>query len=128
MAWVFLCAASALAMDDAEALKSFELFRTQWIQKLMKHGFYGRKHVKFVKSDDEPVVRAVYKQLGPVKTTRIKKTSSAQCPYVGVLSYEELVFESTGPTREIARQGPFVCSRRVTITEIFRFSNGKWIY
>ncbi|SHG12423.1 hypothetical protein SAMN02745206_03303 [Desulfacinum infernum DSM 9756] len=119
--------ANAWALNEQEAAKAFSAFQKEWMHKLALHGIYGPKHVKVRKNEDGSVV-ASYKELGAVTGSRVKKTDSTACPFVGVLHYEEIVFESRGPDEKAARKGPFRNAKRITITEIFRFADGKWVY
>ncbi|MBC7359315.1 MAG: hypothetical protein H5U10_12340 [Desulfacinum sp.] len=119
---------NAWALNEQEAAKAFSAFQKEWMHKLSRHGIYGPKHLEIRKSEDGSQVVASYKELGAVTGSRVKKTDSEACPFVGVLHYEEIVFESRGPDEKVARKGPFRNARRITITEIFRFADGKWIY
>ncbi|SMC24607.1 hypothetical protein SAMN02746041_02057 [Desulfacinum hydrothermale DSM 13146] len=118
----------AWALSEQKVAEAFGVFQKEWMDKLSRHGIYGPKHMTVRKSRDGSLVVASYKELGAVKGSRVKKTDSKACPFVGVLHYEEIVFESRGPTEQIARKGPFREAGRTNITEIFRFADGKWIY
>ena len=120
---------SALATDEEGVESSFKAFQEVWLKKLSQHGSYGLEHVKVekVESDNSSYV-ATYRELGEPQSSRIRKTDSKGSPYVGVFSYEEIVYSNKGETAEEAAKGPFKCEKTVTITEIFPYLNGKWVY
>lgn len=117
----------AQAIDEKEACQLFESFQSEWMKKLTQHGIYGPEKVSFEEVKGQKKVVARYSELGEVKEARVKKTDSKGCPFVGILSYEEKICESEGTTRNDAAKGPFACGTR-TVTEVFRFANGKWVY
>jgi hypothetical protein len=47
--------------------------------------------------------------------------------YIGTLTYAEMTYTCTAPTREAALKGPFTASRTMT-TELVKYVNGKWTY
>lgn len=131
MAAVFIAcvviSSEARATDEKEACRLFETFQSEWIKKLAQHGLYGPDKVSFEELKGQKKVVARYSELGEIKEARVKKTESKGCPFVGVLSYEEKICESEGASRADAAKGPFACGTR-TVTEVFRFANGKWVY
>ena len=123
----FLVALDARATDEKEACQLFESFRVEWMKKLSQHGIYGPEKISFEEIKGQKKVVARYSELGEFKESRVKKTDTKGCPFVGILSYEERVCESEGTSRSEAAKGPFACGTR-TVTEVFRFANGKWVY
>lgn len=119
---------TGFAMDDKKAEETFKAFQEEWIRKLTSLGNYGPAFVKVEQDSDAGTYVARYRELGKPLASRIKKTDSKVCPYVGVFSYEEKVYASRGDSRKEAEAGPFAYEKTVKITEIFRISNGKWIY
>lgn len=127
LATSFLVWSNARAIDEKEACQLFENFQSEWMKKLTQHGIYGPEKVSFEELKGQKKVVARYSELGEVKEARVKKTDSKGCPFVGILSYEEKICESEGTNRNDAAKGPFACGTR-TVTEVFRFANGKWVY
>jgi hypothetical protein len=64
----------------------------------------------------------------PHRYIHVKKTESADTPYVGILTYYEKTLRCTGKTKEEALQGPFNQVDTSQVSEIFRFTKGKWVY
>ncbi len=127
LATSFFVWSKARAIDEKEACQLFESFQSEWMKKLTQHGIYGPEKVSFEEVKGQKKVVARYSELGEVKEARVKKTDSKSCPFVGILSYEEKICESEGTNRNDAAKGPFACGTR-TVTEVFRFANGKWVY
>jgi len=119
----------ALAIEDADVEKAFVKFQREWIEKLNHHGKYGRNHIEVKQAQDQKGgYIASYLELSDPFEYRVKKTGQKGSPYVGVMRYKRMEYSSTGKTREEASNGNFECKRQLTVTEIFRFSGGKWVY
>ena len=65
---------------------------------------------------------------GPECEFSIKETGSAETPFVGLLHYSEKHFLKKGETRQKTFQHPGVLTKKIRVTEIFRFTRGKWVY
>ncbi|MCU0572773.1 MAG: hypothetical protein MUF52_13950 [Syntrophobacteraceae bacterium] len=116
-----------VAADDEEVKKAFDVFQNDWIAKLNQHGEVGEDKIK-VERDPQGRYRASYRAIARDRQYEVKATGDKNSPYVGVLKYEEQTFVSTADTPELARLGPFACEKEVVISEIFRYSKGKWLY
>jgi hypothetical protein len=112
---------------DPEVVKAFDVFHKEWVERLRTQGDYGPNKVQ-VEKDSSGRYSAKYRVLEKVDSTEVKSSGDKLSPYVGLLRYEESVFASYGDSPDQARQGPFVSEKQVVITEIFRYSKGKWIY
>jgi hypothetical protein len=64
----------------------------------------------------------------PHRYITVKKTSSKDTPFVGILTYFEKTLRCTGKNREEATRGPFQQVDTSQVAEIFRFTKGKWKY
>ena len=116
-----------VAADDEEVKKAFDVFQNDWIAKLNQHGEVGEDKIK-VERDPQGRYRASYRAIAKDRQCEVKATGDKASPYVGVLKYEEQTFVSTADTPELARLGPFTCEKEVAVSEIFRYSKGKWLY
>lgn len=114
---------------EPEIVQQFEQFQKNWMKLLDSRGMYG---LDYVEMQQDPYTKggivASYKKLGQIESSRVKKTGRKGCPYVGVLKYSELVFVSRGASPEAAKKGPFSKKYEKSVTEIFRYANGKWCY
>jgi hypothetical protein len=126
-----LCCTSsfALATDESNAKEGFQKFQHDWVNKLKEHGKYGQQNIQVSEDPDQKgKFVAKYDELKDPTETRIEKTGQKGTPYVGVLHYEKWTYACRGNTPEEAKQGPFQCELQEGITEIFRYSKGKWVY
>ncbi|MCS6925224.1 MAG: hypothetical protein NZ578_04900, partial [Candidatus Binatia bacterium] len=73
-------------------------------------------------------VLAEYVGYLPHRYITVKKTSSKDTPFVGILTYYQQVMRSVGKTREEALKGPFQQAGTSQVSEIFRYTKGKWHY
>jgi hypothetical protein len=118
----------ALASDDETAARaSFVDFEKEWLKKVNVNGEYGQQNVK-VEPDEQGRYCARYRIIAPGEGSEVKPTGVKASPFVGVLHYEEQTFASHADTPEQAKQGPFENEKGVLFTEIFRYSNGKWVF
>ena len=117
------------AADEALAEKSFVQFQKDWIKKLNAEGKYGEKSMRIEKaSGGEASYTATYDVVKEAKSYEIKKTDQPATPYIGKVQYEIVTCTARGKTAEEAKRGPFACTPRSDITEIFRFTGSKWVY
>jgi len=116
------------ADDDAQQAKSsFEVFKVEWMKKVNGYGDYGEHNVK-VEKDPQGQYVATYRLIAPAEGSEVKATGDKFSPFVGLMKYEEQTFQSRADTPELAKKGPFKCEKEVIITEIFRYSKGKWVF
>jgi len=105
---------------------SFLQFKNKWFDKLRKHCSFGRDKIKVV--DENGRYLATYRTVGPDINYTIKKTDHKETPYVAILKYTEKEYIAEGDSPEMARQGPFRCSKTELVTEIFPYTRGTWHY
>ena len=73
-------------------------------------------------------VSAEYVGYLPHRYLIVKKTGSTITPFIGILTYFEQTLQCVGKTREEALQGPWHQINTRQVSEIFRFTKGKWEY
>lgn len=112
--------------QDETAKKGFELFVRDWMSKLVSVSDQNVKHVKLMNDQDGYSGR--YICYGPDCDFEVKPTTSKEAPFIGILRYKEKHFEKRGVTFAEASEAPAVVAMEVPVTEIFRFSKGKWVY
>lgn len=119
-------AKSSLSNQDETAKKGFEVFVKDWMVKL---GFVSDQNVKHFKlANDQDGYSGRYICYGPECDFEVKPTTSKEAPFIGILRYKEKHFEKRGVTFAEASEAPAVVAMEVPVTEIFRFSKGKWVY
>ena len=107
--------------------ESFDVFTIEWMKKLSQtEEFHRAKELKITESPDG--FSAEYVGYFPHRYIIVKKTDSKDTPFVGILTYYEKTMRCMGKTKEEARQGPFQPADSQQVSEIFRFTKGKWEY
>ena len=115
-----------IAAADIEL--SFEKFAKTWMNKLENINKTNSKTVGINLSPSDGVYSGRYVCYGPECQTSIKKTDSPETPYVGLIRYSEKQILKKGPSRQDALNDPGTAVEETSVTEIFRFSKGRWIY
>lgn len=118
--------AAAVDVSEDAALASFDTFTIEWMKKLEETEQFHKTKAKVTESPEG--FSAEYTGYLPPRYTHVKKTESSDTPYVGILTYYEATLRSSGKTKEEAMQGPFSQVEQTQVSEIFRFTKGKWEY
>ena len=118
--------AEPLVITEESVLATFDTFTTEWMQKLALTEDFRKSQAHLVESPDG--FAAEYTGYVPERLINIKKTDSTDTPYVGVLTYFEKKLRCAGKTKEDALKGPFEQVETSQVSEIFRFTKGKWVY
>jgi hypothetical protein len=106
---------AAIAPADERAQASFTKFAQSWMDKVQR-----------MAADQRPSVHpgaantmVTYRDYGDEFTVELRPTGHATAPYVGILRYHEQIFSC----KDLAVDD---CS--LSVTEIFRYQGGRWIY
>ncbi|MEJ5300016.1 MAG: hypothetical protein WHS38_03410 [Thermodesulforhabdaceae bacterium] len=128
LAFVVLLSRYSYAEDDLVIKTGFDTFSDQWLQLFAEKGCSSRKTPCIMQDQTKPgVVIAQYQEFIKVVNKEVKSTGNPVTPYVGILKYEVFIYESEGSSADEAKKGPFYKTKQVTMTEIFRYSKGKWV-
>lgn len=106
--------------------ESFEKFVNTWMTKLDRIGKNNIRTLNITPGDQGFVSR--YVCYGPKCEFSIKETGSPETPFIGILHYQEKHFLKKGKTRQKTFQSPGMLTKKIPVTEIFRFTQGKWVY
>ncbi len=109
-----------------EAEQSFILFKNEWISKLNRHCKHGIENAE-VLANGEGLYVARYTEVAE-QSLEVKATGVKESPFVGILRYHRATLSAEATTKEDALNGPFKTVSLQGVTEIFRYSNGKWMY
>lgn len=121
-----IAAPAAVVISEDVALAAFDAFTLEWMKKLAETEGFRKSRAQIKQSPDG--FSAEYTGYLPHRYIHVKKTESADTPYVGILTYYEKTLRCTGRTKEEALQGPFNQVDASQVSEIFRFTKGKWVY
>jgi hypothetical protein len=114
-------------VTEDTALAAFDTFTIEWMKKLAQTEEFQRTSKVKVTESPEGFL-AEYIGYFPHRYITIKKTESKDTPFVGILTYYEKTMRCSGKTKEEAIQGPFEPAGQQQVSEIFRFTKGKWAY
>ena len=119
---IVLLASVARAEDPATA---FEGFCSEWMQKLEEREQANVSHIKW-ESNADGVVQGLY--VGYThEHTCVTKDGTGSVP-VGKISYREVRYEKRGGSIQEAEHSAPKPIEITEVTEIFRYSKGKWVY
>lgn len=113
---------------EADVEQSFERFAKSWMAKLEGINKLNSKNVGIKMSQPDGLYMGKYICYGPECKTSIKKTDSAETPYIGLIHYSEKQILKKGVNMQDALNDPGTTIEETPVTEIFRFSRGRWIY
>ncbi len=109
-----------------QAISTFKDFASYWVDKVSGSYIHNRNNIEVANEGGKFVAR--YTDIDKKSLELwIKEKPYDHTPFVGLMRYQEFSYESVGDTPEQALAGKFDVARRLRITEIFRFANGKWI-
>ena len=103
------------------AERSFDEFAKGWMQKMAR--LESQNRAKPTLASQSGAMVASYRGYENDYVIELKPTGSSSAPWVGILRYHELQY--TCADKSTASCAP---SKKMKVTEIFRFQGGKWVY
>lgn len=115
------------AADEQTAYKHFQIFAREWMTSLDKTNRQNFRNASRP-SSKKGASTDRYACYGPECEIWIKKTDSAQTPYLGFIRYQEKHYrkKTAANTSSTKRQDHLLAS--FPVTEIFRFSDNRWVH
>lgn len=106
---------------------SFENFSKGWMSRLEQ---VSRQNSRELKPESAANGRLVgrYVCYGPECVREVRGTDSKITPYVGIIRYGQKVMEKEGETLQKMKDHPGVATGEIQVTEIFRYTGGRWVY
>lgn len=110
----------------ATRLVDFERFAKRKIEEFNRNHKLSRSRMQINKQPDG-LFRAVFHQIDNSSLAyKVSRSQSKSIPYVGVLSYQEHIFEGFGATPDECRKGQFNPVAVIPNRHIFSYKNGAW--
>lgn len=114
------------ANSEETVNKLFAEFVADWMKKL--EGINNANRANFKIQAVDGGYSCCYVHYGPDREFWIKRTDSPVTPFVGFLQYSEKTIQKYGKTQEEVMQNVERVIAETPVTEIFRYSKGKWVY
>lgn len=108
-------------------LASFESFSKTWMAKLEQVNQQNSRDMKPEPTSNGGLVGR-YLCYGPDCLREVRGTSSKATPYVGIIRYPQKMMEKKGETIQQIKEQTGVATNETPVTEIFRYTGGRWIY
>ena len=122
---LLFCAGTASAAEDVVASR-FSSFCAEWMKKLEVRERDNRASIQWKASPDG--VQGEFVGYSREHACQLKPTDSAKATPIGKIVYRELVYRQAGKSTAEAMQGAPRPVDATEVTEIFRYSGGKWVY
>ncbi len=112
--------------DLANKYSDFENFAKLKVQQFNRNLRFSRSRMKITRKSDGTYSARYHQIEDSTLTFKVRRSQSRSIPYVGVLSYRELVFESSAATPEQFDQSLFAVVEVIPNRHIFSYRKGKW--
>jgi len=106
---------------------SFENFSKGWMARLEQVNQQNNRALKPESAANGRVVGR-YICYGPDCLREVRGTESKATPYVGIIRYSQKTIEKEGDTTKNMREHTGVPTSEIQVTEIFRYTGGRWVY
>jgi len=113
-------------LTEEKVKTMYDDFILNWMIKLDKISKDNSEQIALNPSSDG--FSGKFISYGPEKDFWVKKTDSNLTTHVGYLKYKQKVYEKKGKTITDAKNCIPCLVQENNVTEIFRFTKGKWIY
>ena len=114
-----------VASGTGSAEAEFPAFCASWMQRVAAREPNNRRAIHWQR--DEAGYAGEYVGYGEAQRCEVKTATPTGIP-VGKLVYREFRYRKSGPSVDAAAQNPPVVVDVTEITEIFRYTAGKWVY
>ncbi|WP_291322665.1 hypothetical protein [Desulfonatronospira sp.] len=103
----------------------FEDFALQRMY-MLNRNYAGTKDNPRMEQTENGLVGRYSKAHKNTLKVNVRQTQSELSPFIGVMKYVEVRYESNGECRESVANGTFDMVRARSVTEIFRFVQDEW--
>lgn len=123
--------ASAKKAEQGKALQekaagAFNAFCAEWMNKLAARERDNKKLIKW--QTGASGTQGEYIGYSPEHTCQIKDQTDPNSVPIGTITYRELRYQQSGASQPEAQSSEPRVIEIVEVIEIFRFTNGKWVY
>ncbi|MBN2428839.1 MAG: hypothetical protein JXK94_10935 [Deltaproteobacteria bacterium] len=105
---------------------SFQQFAQAKIKKLNNNHQHSRSRMQIQKTGNGLYCARFHEIDGSSLKYKVRRSKSKSVPYVGILSYQERVYEALGRSPEDCKNGKFAAISVIPNKHIFSFKKGAW--
>ncbi len=105
---------------------SFKKFAKTKVQHLNRNHQFSRSRMQIKKKQNGLYCARFHKIDDSSLKFRVRRSKSKTIPYVGILSYQEKVFEALGSSPAECKRGDFAAVAVTPNKHIFSFKKGAW--
>jgi len=110
----------------AEKYADFETFAHSKVKQLNRNHKYSRSRMQVTKQADGTYL-ARYHQIDDASLkVKVMRSKSNSIPFVGIISYQEQILESSAGTPEECAKKPFAVVKIIPNRHIFSYKKGTW--
>jgi hypothetical protein len=128
--WLSALIAAPVVAGSDDALvavrASFQKFAKTKVQHLNRNHQNSRSRMQIKKQKNGLYCARFHKIDDSSLKFKVRRSKSKTIPYVGILSYQEKVFEALGTSPEACKRGEFAAVAVTPNKHIFSFKKGAW--
>jgi len=128
LTWAGAAESAAQPRDQELIDKSaqFEAFATNKVQQLNRNHVLSKKRMQVTRQSDG-TYKGLYHQIDEQHmTVKVRRSSSKSIPYVGIISYQEQVFEAQAPSLAQLNNRDFDLVQIIPNKHLFSYKKGRW--
>ncbi len=117
------------AVTDKDLLameKEFNAFVHSKVKQFNSNLIYKKDKLQVVQLDDGSYKARFHEIDKTTLKSNVSRSASKSSPYVGVLSYQEKIYEARGDSASACRKGKFAVVQITPNRHIFSYSKGNW--
>ena len=105
---------------------SFQKFAKVKVQKLNHNQQYSRSRMQIEKKTNGLYCARYHEIDDSSLKFKVRRSKSKSVPYVGILSYQERVYEALGSSPQECKKGKFAAVTVIPNKHIFSYKKGAW--
>ena len=107
-------------------LAEFETFARSKVRQLNQNHKNSQSHMKITQQKDGTYRARYHKIDDSTMKVKVRRSQSNSAPYVGIISYREQIFESSGSALKEFENDMFAVVEVIPNRHIFSFRKGAW--
>ena len=106
--------------------KEFNAFVHSKVKQFNSNLIYKKDKLQVVQQDDGSYKARFHEIDKSTLKSNVSRSASKSSPYVGVLSYQEKIYEASGDSASACKNGKFTVVQITPNRHIFSYSKGNW--